>query len=183
MHTKFVQVYGSRLYEEKRQREALKPKIGIYDRREHSNSKISVTEGQKSSRIEKEASNEASNLLDPDYLKTMDKKLKKLIRKNLNRDLKSEARSRQDCLTSQKENPIAWDIPVASNKCDDAKNDGREELSDNSLENMSTSFQSHPYLPLKDVPMHELVKKLQREFELEGECKNLPADMNKLWLK
>ena len=121
--------------------------------------------------------------LDSDYLRSMDKKLKKMIKKNLSRDLKSEAKhkkSGRQTSADNNENPVAWDIP-AGPRAQVALHE--ESLMSEQSNNLSTSFQSHPYLPLKNVPMHEIVKKLQREFELEGDCQNLPADMNKLWLK
>lgn len=123
------------------------------------------------------------DLLDSEYLRTMDKKLKKLIKKNLNRDLRAEAKVKNGAKQYYNTNPIAWEIPTEKEA---STNEGcayDETFMSDDSRNLSTSFQSHPYLPLKDVPMHELVKKLQREFELEGVCKNLPADMNKLWLK
>ena len=41
-----------------------------------------------------------------------------------------------------------------------------------------------PSLPLKDVPMHDLVKKLAHEFELEGDEElGFGVDLNGLWIK
>lgn len=132
------------------------------------------------------------SILDSEYLRSMDKKLKKMIKKNLSRDLKSEARHKKYERQSrgvEVDNPVAWDIPAAmANGRKQPVVAEQSALYEDSLmsdqsNNLSTSFQSHPYLPLKNVPMHEIVKKLQREFELEDDCKNLPADMNRLWLK
>jgi len=39
------------------------------------------------------------------------------------------------------------------------------------------------YLPLKDVPVHDLVKKLRNEFELEGDIDRLSSKINVFWDK
>jgi len=155
-------VYGSNsLEEEKKLR-----KIGIYGRQQ--NTKESVKETKQEEEPEE-------TLLDSDYLKRMDKKLKKLIKKNLSRDLKSEKQKTRS-------NPIAWDIPTVKEE-EELEGKKENEEAEESNPDLSVSFQSHPYLPLKNVPMHDIVKKLQREFEIENECKNLPGDMNRLWNK
>jgi hypothetical protein len=118
--------------------------------------------------------------LDPDYLRQMDKKLKKLIKKNLNQDLRTEKSLNN---LKEKENAIAWEIePIMGEN----SNNSDKKLDESNVSNGSTvqSYDiSHPYLPLRDVPMHEIVKKLQREFELEGtSTANMPThQMNRLW--
>ena len=189
-------VYGSRINESRSFEEQQRNKHGIYDRRDsflknqnHSKSSYEKDSYKRDSDHYKQCNEQNENnedLLDSEYLRTMDKKLKKLIKKNLNRDLKAEAKVKngttKQCYST---NPIAWEIPTEKYEvpADDQGAYYDETYVSDDSRNMSASFQSHPYLPLKDVPMHELVKKLQREFELEGVCKNLPADMNKLWLK
>ncbi len=159
-------VYGTNSLKE----EQKSKKIGIYGR-----------QPPNTTPVKKLAEEEEETLLDSEYLKKMDKKLKKLIKKNLSRDLKS----RQQSVGKRSENPIAWDIPTVREEEEteekSRKEDEQEE--EESSADLSVSFQSHPYLPLKNVPMHDIVKKLQREFEIENECKKLPGDMNRLWNK
>jgi hypothetical protein len=61
----------------------------------------------------------------------------------------------------------------------------------NRYKNKSESVQSvrarnqsnSSYLPLKDVPVHDLVKKLRNEFELEGDIDRLSSKINVFWDK
>lgn len=111
--------------------------------------------------------------LDSNQLKNMDKKLKKLIKKNFKEDLKSHIVDLQ-----LKPETVSWEIPHEK-KCS-TQNNFDESISTNEENNVSNSV---PYLPLRDVPVHELVKKLRHEFELEGDLSCVPSDLNDVYLK
>jgi hypothetical protein len=73
---------------------------------------------------------------------------------------------------------IAWDISaIKLNKKDKDTNDDHQKKSSS---NLNDDFTSNSYLPLRDIPMNDFVKQLQQEFELEGDIRNLPTDMNRL---
>ncbi|RNA07387.1 hypothetical protein BpHYR1_046085, partial [Brachionus plicatilis] len=109
--------------------------------------------------------------LDENQLKQMDKKLKKLIKKNLKEDLKSQ-------IVDLELNPetVCWEIPADKNGF--SQKNLNESTSTIGPSNMSNSV---PYLPLRDVPVHELVKKLRHEFELEGDLSYVPSDLNDVY--
>ena len=113
----------------------------------------------------------------------MDKKLKKIIKKNFNKDLVSENKSKTSSRKPEASS-MTWEISSKKNSQDNKDLNASMRSNDsNSLSENSNNIESHPYLPLRDVPMHDLVKKLQREFEMEGNMNNLLPDMNNLWLK
>ncbi len=128
-------------------------------------------------------------ILDSEFLKVMDKKLKKLIKNNFKMDEKSSNSTRlyKSINNDSKTNPISWNI--SPNKHEMSRMNCGEYNSINIDDSICSSFitnqhLSHPYLPLRDVPMHDLVKKLQREFETEGcEVTGLPDEYKNLWEK
>lgn len=133
---------------------------GIYTRRKK-DVKINVPESIK------------DESLDSNQLKDMDKKLKKLIKKNLKEDLKSHIVDLQ-----LKPQTVSWDIPA------ERKDSSQKNLNESTLSNeQSNVSNSVPYLPLRDVPVHELVKKLRHEFELEGDLSCVPSDLNDVYLR
>lgn len=108
--------------------------------------------------------------LDENQLKQMDKKLKKLIKKNLKEDIKSH-------IVDLELNPesACWEIPVDKNFSPKNLNESTSTIAQSNMSN------SVPYLPLRDVPVHELVKKLRHEFELEGDLSCVPSDLNDVY--
>jgi len=156
--------------------------VGIYDRKKFNSFEPSIMGLSKNEFLDKEPTSQ-SDKLDPDYLRLMDKKLKKLIKKNLNQDLQSntEKANKNANNLKEKENAIAWEIePLSENK--------NYNVNDDSIVSKTSTAPSydispppHPYLPLRDVPMHEIVKKLQREFEMESTNNDKMTEMNKLW--
>ena len=152
-------VYGS-AYKKYNQTE-YKPH-GIYDRHKDLNSNKMDDNQLKT-----------DDKLDPEYLRLMDKKLKKLIKKNLNKDLKTSSSLRN---LTEKDNAISWEIEPVTKKTDDSM------ISQVSTAPSYEIAPPHPYLPLRDVPMHEIVKKLQREFELETPNTTKSNELNKLWI-
>ena len=156
--------------------------VGIYDRKKFNSfepkTMMSLTRNEF---LDKEPTSQTDQL-DPDYLRLMDKKLKKLLKKNLSQDLqlnKEKGKIGKNTL-KEKENAIAWDI--------EPMNDYKNTTNDESIVSKASTAPSydispppHPYLPLRDVPMHEIVKKLQREFEMESKNNDKMAEMNKLW--
>ncbi|CAF0807171.1 unnamed protein product [Brachionus calyciflorus] len=133
-------------------------KEGIYTRKKKD---VKITEREV---IEADAS------LDAEKLKQMDKKLKKFIKKNLKEDLKSHIVNME---LNQNVDTISWEIPVDNKKYSNV----------NLNETTSTICQSVPYLPLRDVPVHELVKKLRHEFEQEGDLSCVPNGLNDIYEK
>ena len=90
-----------------------------------------------------------------------------------------------------KDNYLFWDIspPMITkikNKLEYKEDEDRtpkyELLMPKMLKKTSSTRNQMPSLPLKDVPMHDLVKKLAHEFELEGD-EELGVDLNGLWIK
>lgn len=164
-------VYGSR--EEPRASDS----SGIYEKR-----RISIQEVSKG-KLEiselkipvSDSKDEDSSLLDAENLKKMDKKYKKLIgstSKKVEQVPKEKIKN--------KNYAIAWDIDLNSET--ESTNDEQtlnSKLNDSSLD--SSRVPTHPYLPLRDVPMSDTVKKLQRQIELTGETGSLPPDINKFW--
>jgi hypothetical protein len=133
-----------------------------------------------------EEKNSCDKILDSEFLKTMDKKLKKLVKTNLTDSTTG--------FTDEKngQNPISWEISpnkatIRSNvKLLEQNQPAKYEFNiDDSICSSFITQQhlSHPYLPLREVPMHDLVKKLQKEFELDGETGNLPVEYKSLWEK
>lgn len=129
---------------------------------------------------------EESKLLDPDCLKLMDRKLKKLIKLN-NQDEEKLTRSspKKDKDFRLNNASVTWEIPVVREK--ERLASSMKAYTNNesfaSSANQSTMSSSYPYLPLRDVPVHELVKKLRHEFELQGDVSNVPVKLNELWMR
>jgi hypothetical protein len=105
-----------------------------------------------------------NSILDRDYLRLVDKNIKKRLKKNVDKP-------KQFKNVRKKVNAVAWDI--------DAEEDEIVKDNENDTSNDDEFIVSHPYLPLRDVPMNNVAKKLQHELELEGELnKRLPKDFN-----
>ena len=131
--------------------------------------------------------NNHDKILDSEFLKLMDKKLKKLIKTNFRLDETNSNSAYKSCYNDSKVNPISWNISpnkqeINKKYCGENNN---FDIDDSICSSFITNQQlSHPYLPLRDVPMHDLVKKLQREFELEdGEIDGLSGEYKNLWEK
>ena len=94
--------------------------------------------------------------------------MKKLLKKNVDKPKQFEN-------VRKKVNAVAWDI--------DAEGGEEKEMAkENDTSNDDDLIVSHPYLPLRDVPMNNVAKKLQHELELEGELnRRLPKDLQKMW--
>jgi hypothetical protein len=136
---------------------------------------------------------EESSVLDPECLKLMDKKLRKLMKKN---------KRHHEMNNSSSPPANSWDIPW---KATDESSEhmvladgqrSRRQLNRSSNENETTletsamlnqsylgNSTASPYLPLKDVPVNDLVKKLRHEFELSGDVSSLNAGLDNLWQK
>ena len=131
--------------------------------------------------------NNHDKILDSEFLKLMDKKLKKLIKTNFRLDETNSNSTYKSSYNDSKVNPISWNISpnkqeINRKYCGENNN---FDIDDSICSSFITNQQlSHPYLPLRDVPMHDLVKKLQREFELEdGEIDGLSGEYKNLWEK
>jgi hypothetical protein len=135
------------------------------------------------------ANNKYDKILDSEFLKIMDKKLKKLMKTNFCKEgiYSDSIPSYKSNNNDGKINPISWNI--SPNKYEKTRMNGGEHNTINIDDSICSSFitnqhLSHPYLPLRDVPMHDLVKKLQREFESEeADVNGLPAEYKSLWEK
>ena len=121
---------------------------------------------------------ETNSVLDPECLKLMDKKLKKLMKKNA-RETKSSVQL--DC--GEPMDPVSWNIPWKMKNSNDTE--ARRTANETIESQLTQSFvtNSCPYLPLRDVPVHDLVKKLRHEFELNGDVSSLNAGLDNLWQK
>jgi hypothetical protein len=137
---------------------------------------------------------EESSVLDPECLKLMDKKLKKLMKKSAKESSKRKSASNHNLENNL---PATWDVPWKMKLNNDSEinieSSGNmnnycrnDRVSNETMESAFTqSFltNSCPYLPLKDVPVHDLVKKLRHEFEQSGDVSSLNAGLDNLWQK
>jgi hypothetical protein len=111
-----------------------------------------------------------NSVLDAENLRQVDKNLKKLLKKNVDEPKKYEN-------VRERVTAVAWDIDLDGNN-----NNNNEDVDVDTTNDDEDLIMSHPYLPLRDVPMNNVVKKLQHELELEGEANSrLPKDLNILW--
>ena len=145
---------------------------GIYEKQQQQQQQLNLQKSSESFGFSKEsaaATEQTQNsVLDPDYLRQVDKNVKKLLKKNVDKPKQFEN-------VRKKVNAVAWDI--------DAEGGEEKEMAkENDTSNDDDLIVSHPYLPLRDVPMNNVAKKLQHELELEGELnRRLPKDLQKMW--
>lgn len=109
----------------------------------------------------------------------MDKKIKRFVKKNLKEDSHKKYNNDESVPYY---NSVTWQIsPKNSRKLmEDKANESSSTITQSNTSNIDVT---HAYLPLRDVPIHDLVKKLRREFELEGDMTCLPSQLNDLWSK
>jgi hypothetical protein len=132
----------------------------------------------------KEQDNSQSKLLDSYFLKLMDKKLKRLIKKNEEKEIQNK---KQTETNNSDRVALSWEIsPTSKSVAHDTQSssDKNDSCSSDLSSHFSERIPTHPYLPLRDVPIHELVKKLQQELETDKsyQVRNLSAkDLNSMW--
>ena len=148
---------------------------GIYEKQSISNQESSQKALNHNEVLKETELQTQNSILNADYLRQVDKNLKKLLKKNIDQPKKFEN-------IRKKVNAVAWDIDVVEDE------DNDETFKDESVVDTTNDDDnliiSHPYLPLRDVPMNNVAKKLQHELELECELNScLPKDLHKMWEK
>jgi hypothetical protein len=132
---------------------------------------------------------EESRQLDPEYIRLMDQKLRKMIKKtqyeSINGRSNNEAANNANRVNngSTTTNTVTWEIPV--------RRDLGEIKSSKDLiaahpppppPTQSTTHSSR-YLPEAQVPVHELVKKVRNEVESGASVDNVPHKLNEIWMR